>query len=441
MLNRSARRAYYAALAIPLGIAACSGDDDAEPAAGTGAGSPSLSGAGGSSHAGAAGLDSRSGNAGGGSAGRAGNGSSGKADSGGKAGSGGTGNRGGSGAHAGSSETNGGGDAGSGEPAPSSAWVNATGNLAGLESECGNLTLVSAMPGSDLVIAGVAKRGLYATSDGGKHWASLGAAAGSATLSHRPSAIVYDPEDPSTFWESGIYSGGGLYKTVDAGVTLAQLGDISHNDLVSVDFTDPERRTLLVGGHEQKQTLYLSRDGGARFDAIGQRLPTTAHFSSYPLVLDEKTFLLGSCGYGAGECGVYRSADAGDSWERVSAEAVQARPLWASDGSIYWSIIYDAGLVRGNVDGTSWAKVADDILTAEPVELPDGRILSVRGDHVVVSPDRGEGWSPVGDTLPFKPAGITYSARTKTLFVWHWDCNGVVLDDAIASAGFDYTEQ
>jgi hypothetical protein len=34
---------------------------------------------------------------------------------------------------------------------------------------------------------------------------------------------------------------------------------------------------------------------------------------------------------------------------------------------------------------------------------------------------------------------VTYSAETKTFFVWHADCGASVLPDAIMSAGFDYT--
>src|SRR6185369_11119165 len=93
--------------------------------------------------------------------------------------------------------------------APPAAWANATGNLAGMSSECGNLGLVSANPCSDMVIAGVARAGLWGTEDGGKTWVKLGAGAGSAVITNRISAIVYDPAAPGTFWESGIYNGGG----------------------------------------------------------------------------------------------------------------------------------------------------------------------------------------------------------------------------------------
>jgi photosystem II stability/assembly factor-like uncharacterized protein len=308
-----------------------------------------------------------------------------------------------------------------------------------MPSECGNLTLLSATPDSSTVIAGVAKVGLFETTDGGAHWTKLGSAAGSASITNRPSSIVYDPEHPGTFWESGIYNGGGVYQTTDSGETFEQLGDVTHNDLVSVDFSDPERKTLLVGGHEQKQTLYLSTDGGHSFEQIGASLPADSHFSSDPLVVDAHTFLLGSCGYGDGACGVYQSTDTGQSWARVTDLAAAARPLLASDGSIYWPLIYDSGMARSTDGGSTWEKASDNLVTGYPVELPDGRLLSLRGNHVVVSADHGGSWSEIGDEIPFKPSGVTYSVPQKTLFVWQWDCGEVVLDDAIASAGFDYT--
>ena len=75
------------------------------------------------------------------------------------------------------------------------------------------------MPGADTILAGVAGRGLWANSSGST-WSHLGEGAGSATITNRPSWIVYDPLSPGVFWESGIYDGGGIYQTFDKGNTF-----------------------------------------------------------------------------------------------------------------------------------------------------------------------------------------------------------------------------
>ena len=73
-------------------------------------------------------------------------------------------------------------------------WVDVTGNLAGMPSECGNLCLLSVVPGEDKIIAGVAKRGLWQTVDGGSDWKAMGQGAASDSIVNRPSRI--DPRHP-----------------------------------------------------------------------------------------------------------------------------------------------------------------------------------------------------------------------------------------------------
>jgi hypothetical protein len=330
--------------------------------------------------------------------------------------------------------------------APSAAWANATGNLANMASECGNLGLVSANPCSNMVIAGVAKAGLWATEDGGKTWSQLGSGAGSAVITNRISALVYDPEHPGTFWESGIYNGGGVYKTTDNGQTFQQLGNVTHNDSVSIDFSDPERKTLLAGPHEQPSKLFRSTDGGATWSDVGQTLPGSAGYCTATQVLGAKSLLVGCVGGG-----VFRSSD-GSAWSSVNSKGVIPQPLLASDGTIYWP--GSQGGINVSTDhGQSFTETADGDLapgivgSLYPAELPDGRIVILGKDQLQISADKGLTWKPIGQPLPYPGGGYNgargpaYSARTKTFYIWRWDCSDNVLPDAIMSAGFDYTKE
>jgi len=322
---------------------------------------------------------------------------------------------------------------------PPADWTNATANLAGKASECGSMSFVSAKPDEDLLIAGVSLDGLWSSTDGGMSWQAMGAGKGSDMITNRTSAIVYDPMSPMKFWESGLYNGGGVYLTEDDGQTFAQQGSVTHSDLVAIDFGDPDRKTMLSGGHEASRDLNLSTDGGKTWSKTGMGLPDNTNCTR-PLIIDSQTFLVGCGGYGGGVTGIFRSEDGGKTWNAASSLGGAANPLRASDGAIYWTSP-DTSLGRSTDDGVTWMQVTGKnvILSLSPVELPDGRIAAVAPVGVVVSPDQGMTWQLATAALPFNdPIGLAYSAQQRAFYIWHFQCNNAVPDDAIMRAAFDY---
>ena len=321
---------------------------------------------------------------------------------------------------------------------PEAKWVNVTGNLAGMASECGNLGRVSADPQVDLLIVGVAKKGLFGSTDGGATWKPLGATGD--VITNRISYVAYDPAAAMTFWESGIYNGGGVYKTTDGGATFKQVGNVTHCDSVSVDFGDPNRMTLLAGSHEQALKLFRSTDGGANWKDIGAALPADSGFCTISTILDSKTFVVGCGGWYGGKPGIHRTTDGGGMFTQVSDVGVAGQPLRASDGSIYWAGHQAGGLYKSTDQGQHFAQVADPskARSVEPIELPDGRIVTVGGTTLMASADHGTTWQPLADPLPFTPSGVTYSAFRNAFYVWQWDCKDVVLPNAIMRFGYDY---
>jgi photosystem II stability/assembly factor-like uncharacterized protein len=313
-------------------------------------------------------------------------------------------------------------------------WVNVTGNLANMPSECGNLTMLSAVPGSNTVIAGVALDGLWANSSA-TTWSPLGTGKGSATITNRPSWITYDPIHPGVFWESGIYNGGGVYRTTDNGTTFLQLGSIGHNDFVSVDFGDPNRQTLLAGGHEQSRLVYRSTDGGQNWTNVGASIPADTKFSTNPILINPQTYVVNLSGYAGTIAGVLRTTDGGASWQQVSTVETTGPPLVTSSGVIYWSA--GDGLLKSTDSGVTWNQVGSGLQPVHPIELPDGRIVSVGATNLVISSDGGSTWSPIGDALPYTPLGVIYSPSRKAFLVWQWDCGGIVLPNAIMELDLD----
>jgi photosystem II stability/assembly factor-like uncharacterized protein len=312
-------------------------------------------------------------------------------------------------------------------------WVNVTGNLAGMPSECGNLCLLSVVPGQDKIIAGIAQRGLWQTADGGVTWTPLGQGAGSDTIVNRPSWIVYDPANAEVFWESGIYNSSGLYQTTNGGLTFRHLGSVRHNDYVSVDFSDPPRRTLLAGGHEQSRTVWRSVDSGTTWTNIGATLPEGTKFSSDPLLIDASTYLVNASGWGKGTGGVYRTANGGATWSQATPLEANGAPLRASDGSIYWPLMYDRGAIRSTNQGQTWTQVCGPgvVRGSMIIELPDGRLAAVAGKGLKVSSDHGASWTPLLDPTPVQPSGAIYAPARHAFYIWQWDCGNKVLTNAV----------
>ncbi len=304
-----------------------------------------------------------------------------------------------------------------------------------------------------MLIAGVARQGLWANFDGGADWTRLAADedAGPNAIINRPSEIVYDPSHPDTFWESGIYNGPGVYRTDDNGLTILEVGTMTnHNDSVSVDFTDTARQTLLAGGHEQAGRLLLSTNGGTAWTDIGPQLPANAGYSSEALVVSPKVYLVGT--YQGSASGVFRTTDGGSTWTQVYSAAVRGHPLVASDTSIYWLLATNAGLIRSTDVGLSWTQVtgtgilADYFGGASIIELPDARLLTLGTQSLLISANKGASWQSFGTIFPqFTALGVVYSTFRKMLYVWHDDCtfgaDDPVLPNAIVALPFDYEKQ
>jgi photosystem II stability/assembly factor-like uncharacterized protein len=329
--------------------------------------------------------------------------------------------------------------------APAATWVNAMGNL-----NCGSTNLMAAQPCSNMVVAGVNKAGLWATTNAGQAWTKLGDT-GTAivngpsgdTIHNGPTRVLFDPKTPTTFWESGIYGWQdpwtmGVFITTDNGKSFTgflQLSVIqSQQDSVSVDFHDPARKTLLAGGHEQKQVLFRSTDGGKNFTDIGKSLPANVGFCTSTLVLDSQNFLVGcAVSFSMAQGAILRSSDGGATWKQVSDKGARGHALWASDGSIYWPA-EAGGLLKSSDLGMTWTPISDGsgahMYTSPPTpaELPDGRVLSATSKNIVVSSDGGATWKSAGAALP-RESDFTYSAATKTFYIWNGGC---------MTSGWDY---
>ena len=221
---------------------------------------------------------------------------------------------------------------------PHGNWVNVTHNVGGDKWGFAGVTTMAVVPGSDEVLAGVSEQGIWSTTDGGKSWNRLGPP-DKDPVKNRPYQILFDPKDPKIFWASGNH-GPGICKTADGGRSFTAVGPLTDVDGIGVDFTDPERKTIVVGHHDQDRSIERSPDAGKTWEKIGQRLPEKTNFSDEVIVFDAKTYVVNSAGWKQGlSWGIFRTEDGGNTWAKVSDLGPDGAPLVASDGAIYWQAL------------------------------------------------------------------------------------------------------
>jgi hypothetical protein len=322
-------------------------------------------------------------------------------------------------------------------------WTLATSNLTGLSSGCGNLGFVSAKPDEDAVIVAIGAQGLFASLHGSTQWTPLGAAtdggldqAGGELFANNTSQLVYDPAHPTTYWQAGNH-GPCAYTTADDGNSFTQLGSALGCDSISIDFSDPARKTILAGGHESS-SVFRSTDGGMTWTDVGPNVPAAAGYTGWVLLESPLVHLVGS--YSGTNDGIFRTIDAGKTWSQVYSGGIRSPALVTSD-AMYWVLNGENadshGVVKSTDQGVTWAKLpgSESIITTETgvLALPGGLLATAGPTGLLVSPDKGTTWSRVGPDFPFTPAGMTYSTFRNQFYIWQWQCaagtNPIPADD------------
>lgn len=307
----------------------------------------------------------------------------------------------------------------------SGAWVNVTSNLAGQASACGNIYYITAVPGQNKVIVSVCgNKGLFTTTDNGTSWKALG----SAPAWVDPNSILFDKDNPDVFWEIGMH-GGGAYKTTDGGATFTALSQ-GNGDGIGVDFTDPLRKTIVIGAHEATR-VSKSIDGGSTWTDITAGL---SGYTSFPIVIDANTYVL-SCS----NAGIFRTTNGGSNWTKVSSYFATWTLLTASDGSFYGTTQGNQAIIKSTDQGATWAQKAKPGVNIyspcyTPIEMPDHSIVTISASSLARSTNGGTSWSSIGDPFPSTGLGlqgIAYNSISQAFFLTYTDCGSVVPAKAI----------
>ena len=242
----------------------------------------------------------------------------------------------------------------------------------------GRVVAVAAAPGGATVYLGSGNGGVFKSTDSGVHWTPILDLAGANVFSI--GAVALDPTDPNVVYVGtgeannavDNYDGNGLLRSTDGGQTWQPLGLAATARIarVAVDPSDPSRIFVAAMGTQfstgPDRGLYRSEDGGLSWsrvlfvsDSTGATdvLVNPAHPETVFCAVLERVRRYTYRRAGGPECGIWRSADHGTTWTRLTnglptaSDSVGriALALCASRPSIVY-----AQIGSGNVGTLSW---------------------------------------------------------------------------------------
>ncbi|HLL73234.1 MAG TPA: YCF48-related protein [Pyrinomonadaceae bacterium] len=179
------------------------------------------------------------------------------------------------------------------------------------------------LPDTDgsLKILAATNNGLYRSADPVKGWEKIPFGEG---LDARTLSVSTSAQNPQTIYVGTSTSG--VLVSRDMGQTWREVEGIPKAAPINVIEQDPERSAYVYVG--TTHTLYMSHDGGEKWERRGGNLPYGSFTS---IVINPKNtdeIFVGSAYERAEGNGVFHTMDAGKTWKRVDPE-LPSRRVWA----------------------------------------------------------------------------------------------------------------
>lgn len=277
----------------------------------------------------------------------------------------------------------------------------------------GRTTAIEGVPGDPKAFyVGGADGGVWKTTNGGTTWKPLFEDQAVYSIG----AITLAPSDPNVVWvgtgegdpRNSASFGDGVYRSTDGGEHWTHLGleDSERIKRIAVDPRDPDVAYVCALGHawgpnaergvfrtgdagkSWQKVLFLDEDTGCSDIAMRPDNPRVLYAGMY--TFRRKPWRLDS---GAGRTALYRSRDAGATWEKLTGKGMPTEPMDRIGVAVARGnpdVVYmitetktQGELFRSDDGGDTWRKVSDDRnINFRPFYYADIRVDPQNADRV-----------------------------------------------------------
>ena len=197
-------------------------------------------------------------------------------------------------------------------------------------------------------------------------WTNLGP----ANQGGRTRALLIDPGSPNTMFAGGV--AGGVWKSTDAGVSWSTTTDLAMTNLavVTLAFQPGNTATIYAGTGEgvgngdavRGAGIFKSLDGGVTWAQLPSTATTDFHYTMKVMVSPRSVNRL----YAATRTGLWRSTNAGASWTNVVATpSTGCTDMAMQEKRAIGFVFVSCGRTSGQ--GTVWRLLDSDTATASAV--------------------------------------------------------------------------
>jgi uncharacterized protein (TIGR03437 family) len=308
-----------------------------------------------------------------------------------------------------------------------------------ITSDGGKTWSVPAIPSPVYAVAGSAKApatqyagttaGIYRSVDSGKTWAPL-PTAGTSLIN----ALVADADASATVYAA---TSTGLLKSADSGATWQATGPAGYGLALAANPAQPATLIAAFNPTAARPTLYRTSDGGATWTLLSNS-PIGPFALAFDAANPGVVYLAASTsGFASGgTISLYRSADNGNNWTRLTAPTplLSTFALAAGAGQIY--VGTNSGLQVSGDGGSTWKAAVGVTGAVGNVAVDPSRPQTAyaAGDGIFATTDGGATWSKISglrqvvETLgvvPTTPPTLMVGAAPgRNVFVTKWSGDG-----------------